>query len=192
MHTNLVFLYDPEYQWQKLPQVSFLAWIKFCLNKRIFVVTKLLSWQIFVATNIILLWQNFCHNKLTFVATKHVFCHDKNVLVMTKKLWKKIVCSDKHNFTTTKVFCFDERRVLSWQTHVSIDKHMFVLTNMCWQNFCHDKNYTCGSSHQWYLKGSAHVSTSRVVHTLPPAVYCLLHCLFLQWLPLNGKFDLAS
>ena len=51
-----------------------------------------------------------CHDK-SFVTTKHVFCHNKSMLVVTKVFsWKNYVvtklvmtdiCCDKHNFVTT-------------------------------------------------------------------------------------------
>ena len=69
----------PEYHWRQLPQVSFL------------------SRQIFVETNVILPRQAYlCRNKLVFVAIKHVFCHDKSMLVATKR------CGDKH---ANSIFC---------------------------------------------------------------------------------------
>ena len=55
----------------------------------------------------------------------------------------------KKMFVATKgssraYFCCYKRRVLSWQTHCR-DKHVFSP-----QNFCRNKNDTCGSSRQWY------------------------------------------
>ena len=65
-----------------------------------------------------------CHDK-TFDATKNIlshqmFCHDKHTSVVTKDM-------SCHN------------------------KHMFITTNMCLsrQNFCPNKNGTCGSFRQW-------------------------------------------
>ena len=72
----------------------------------------------------------FCRYKHTFVATKDVFCRD--------------IILSQHIFVATNVlsrqayFCRNKRRVLSPQTHVCHDKHVFV----AWQNFCRDKNYT--------------------------------------------------
>ena len=83
---------------------------------------------------------------IIFVTTKHIFCHDKSMLVATKVclLWQNI-------FVATKVFC---DKYLSWQTCVCHDrsfvttkdvfchdKHMFVATKVSflWQNFCCDK-----------------------------------------------------
>ena len=51
--------------------------------------------------------QRFCHDKCTFVMTKHVFCHDKNMLVATNIL------------VMTKL--------LSWQTHVCHNKTHLLL-----------------------------------------------------------------
>ena len=87
-----------------------------------------------------------------FVATKHVFCHDKSMLVVTKHLSRqKCACRDKafvkHVFVTTNIChekgfvatnillsrqktCFvATRRALSGQTHVCRDK-TFVATKM--------------------------------------------------------------
>ena len=60
----------------------------------IFVATKVLSRQIFVATNITLLRQKFYRYKHTFVATKHVFCRDKSMHVnlFTKRLSRQKTC----------------------------------------------------------------------------------------------------
>ena len=93
-----------------------------------------------------------CRDKDGFVTTKHVFCHDKimliatkvlsrqNTLVATNIIWsKQKFCRDKHTFVATKyVFC--------------PDKPMFVATNTCLsrQNFCHDKKDTHGSFRQSY------------------------------------------
>ena len=79
-----------------------------------------LSWQntSFVVTKVCLSQQNFCHdkrilsqqqyccNKLTtsFVMTKHIFCHKKSMLVMTKLFFH-----GKHTFVVTKdMFCHDK------------------------------------------------------------------------------------
>ena len=53
-----------------------------------------------------------------FVATKHIFCHDKSMLVMTK------LCN-KHIFVVTKI----------------LSSQIFVATNriLLWQKFCCDK-----------------------------------------------------
>ena len=62
---------------------------KLCLSRQnIFVATKLLSCQIFVATNTCLSRQMFCRDKHTFVATKDVFCRNKSkfMFVATKVL----------------------------------------------------------------------------------------------------------
>ena len=57
---------------------------KVLLQQNIFVVTKLFSRQIFVATNnffatkVLSRQAYFCRDKHVFVATKHIFCRDKN------------------------------------------------------------------------------------------------------------------
>ena len=83
----------PEYHWRKLPQVSFLLR------------------QIFLETNIILSRQAYLRrNKLVFVAIKHVFCHDKSMLVATKPLWHANSIFSGHIFSTStfNAIRFDE------------------------------------------------------------------------------------
>ena len=81
---------------------------KVCLSRQksvfIFVTTKLLLRQIFVATNTFLSQQKFCYDKHIFVATKvclsrqNYVCHDKTFVAI------KIFCSGKHDsFVATKV-----------------------------------------------------------------------------------------
>ena len=107
----------------------------YCRDKHIFVTTKLLSRQIFVATNII--------------------CRDKTVVATSLLLSRQTrVCREKNTcFTATKV-------CLSRQTRICRDKIMFVVTkrlsyiSLSQQNFCHgihtrvcrDKNDTYGNS----------------------------------------------
>ena len=83
----------------------FCQWKKclFCCNKIMFVMTKLLLRQIFVATSILLSQQAY-------------FCCDQNMLVATKLLSRQI-------FVTTNV-------TLSQQAYFSCDKHMFVMTKL--------------------------------------------------------------
>ena len=76
------------------------------------------SWQIFVATNIILSQQKFCHNQHTFVATKDMFCHDKHMTVTTN------TCDKPQR----AYFCRNKRHVLSWQTHDCHNKHVWQAT----------------------------------------------------------------
>ena len=80
-----------------------------------------------------LLRQKFCCNKLTFVMTntKHVSCHDKSLSWQNYFVVTNIILLQQHTFVVTKdMFC------------------LFV-TCLSWQNFCRNKNNTCGSSHQW-------------------------------------------
>ena len=143
--------------WRELPQVSFLSRQKFCHDKHIFCQNSCLSWQTCVCcdkTHLLswrkcvvmtkLLWRQtyFCGDKHNFVATKHLswqthkylswqkFCHNKNIVVT-------------NNFVTTKV--------LSQQAYYYHHKRCFAATNTCLlqQNFCHNKNGTYCSSHQW-------------------------------------------
>ena len=113
-------------------------------TKHVFVMTKLLSQQIIVATNIILLGQKFCCDKDTFVMTnvylswQNIFCCDRSMLVATKLcvtaniccdknilqylLWQKYfaatnICCDKHNFVTTSIL-------------LSLQKTCFVATKI--------------------------------------------------------------
>ena len=102
------------YHWRELPQVSKIGLLP----------------QIFVSANIILSWQKRCHDKRTFVETKHVFCHNKGMLVATTLLlWQNYVCCDK-SFVMTSI--------------------LFVATK---DLFCCDKNDTCGSFRQVYSFG---------------------------------------
>ena len=91
-------------------------------------------------------------DKHVFVATKHVFCHDRNMLVTTKyfycdkyllkqkyvfvarKLYKYHSCRNKNVFVATNVilltyFCRDKTRILSRQTRVFRNK-TFVAAEM--------------------------------------------------------------
>ena len=110
---------------------SMLVATKLLVTTNIEVISLLLSQQStsFVVTKVCLSWQNFCHNKHVFVVTN--ICHDKTFVTT------KIFCRNKHNFVTVKVlsqqayFCHDQRHDLSWQ------------------NFCHNKKNTFGSSHHW-------------------------------------------
>ena len=107
-----------------------------CRVKHIFVTTKLLLQQIFVATNIILSQQKFCR----------IFCRDKTHLL----LWQKYACHDKIMFVeTNNYYCCDKsfvcaKIVLLCQKFCH-NKDTFVMTK---DMFCEDKNDTCGSSHQ--------------------------------------------
>ena len=77
---------------------------------------------------------HFCRDK-SFVETKHVFCHEKSMLVATKRLSRQTrVCRYKHNFVATNI----------------------TLVRLAY--FCRDKNDTCGSSRQWYSRASATVA----------------------------------
>ena len=90
----------------------------FVVKKDMFVVTKLLLWQIFVTTKHLLSWQKYaCRDK--------TFCHDK---------------------------------------------HVFVATNMC-----HNKNYTCGSSHQWYATTFFVVKTFHIIPLYVVYSVCMIY-----------------
>ena len=67
-----------------------------------------------------------CKHVFIATSTKYVFCRDKSMLVATKPLtrqntWLSRQTRDKHTFVHR------ERRVLSSQTHVCRDKHVFIL-----------------------------------------------------------------
>ena len=80
-----------------------------CSNKHNFVTTKLLSRQAY-----------FCHDKHVFVATKHIFCHDKSMLL--------------HTFVATKV--------LSLQIFVATNIILTRQAHLSWQTrFCRDKTH---------------------------------------------------
>ena len=66
----------------------------------------------FVATNICRNKHNFvatkqayfCRDKHVFVATKHMFCHDKSMLVATKVLSRQTrISRDTHNFVAASI-----------------------------------------------------------------------------------------
>ena len=83
---------------------------------------------IFVTTNTFLSRQTrVCHNK-------HIFCHNKSMLVTTKLLLpQNDVCRDKYlswqKFLTKDVFCHDNHVCLSQQNFCE-DKIMFVATKV--------------------------------------------------------------
>ena len=82
------------YHWRKLPQVRFLSQKK-----------------------------NLSRQKHMLVVIKHVFCHDKSMLVATKV------------FVATKLCLL----FLSWQ-NFCCDRHVFVMTKVLLQHVCHDKH----------------------------------------------------
>ena len=121
------------YNWQELPQVSFL------------------SQQSFVTTDMCLWWQNtyFVMRKVC-LSQQNLCLSPQNSFLVTRPLTQQIfvatnICHNKIKFVTTNIL-------------LSQQKTYFVMTNTClsqtntclsWQNFCHDKNDTCGSSCQW-------------------------------------------
>ena len=132
----------------------------FCLRCSPFAWLKMYYWQEQPQVSF-LSWQKFCCNKHMLV-TKHVFCHNKSMLVATKLLsWQHYVCHNKH-LSRQAYFSCDKRCVLSWQTCVCWNKtfvvtKVFVVTQkkiaskllLQQAYFCVCKNYTCGGSHQW-------------------------------------------
>ena len=103
----------------------------FCCNKRLVTPKMCLSRQTL-----------FCRDRHLFVMTKDVFCRNRSMLVTTNVLLpQKYACHDKCFVVTKHVFC-DDKSLLSRQKFCH-GNHTFVVTN-----FCHNKNNTCGSSHQ--------------------------------------------
>ena len=118
----------------------------FCHDKSFVMTNTCLSWQntAFVVTKVCLLWQKNCHK--SSVTTSLLLCLTwQNTSFATTK-----VCLSGQNFwydiffVSTKVlsrqasFCCYKRRVLSQQTHICRNKHMFVTTKVL-------------SPQQWYL-----------------------------------------
>ena len=131
---------------------TYLSQEMFCRDKNMFVATKVLSWQAYfyhdkrcgffvvVATKL-LLWQIF---NTCFVVTSMLLSQQKKCCVITNTyLSQEMFCRDKNMFVSTK------------QQKFCRDKHTFIMTKdrcfllLLWQNFCHDKNDTCGSFRQW-------------------------------------------
>ena len=72
---------------------------------------------------------HFCRGKHVFVATKHVFCHDKSMLVAITFFSTKYICRDKYLSRQTLLsrqayFCRDKRRVAK-VTHVCRDRKVY-------------------------------------------------------------------
>ena len=81
----------------------------------------------------------------TFVMTKHTFCSDKHVFVMTKVLSQQnYVCHDKN---------------LLWQKFCH-DKNVAYLSRQK-TNICHDKNDNCGSQLQPMIDVHLNFHTAR-------------------------------
>ena len=117
-----------------------------CCNKHakhVFVMTKLSSQQIFVATNIILLGQKFCCNKHTFVVTNTCLSFQNTSFVVTK------VCLSQQNYVCHNKYLLRQKvcrdKICLSRLKFCRDKHIFVTTK---DLFCRNKIYTCGSSHQ--------------------------------------------
>ena len=139
------------YHWRELPQVSFL------------------SWQTHV-----------CHDKHVFITTKHIFCHNKSVLVTKTFVATKLCLSWQIFVMTTN---FDKRCILSGQTCMLVttkllSRQNYVCPNkyLLWQKLCQDKNILSQQTSFWYL------------WQLPPMIYnCTFFNQSAQWnkFPLN-------
>ena len=141
----------------------------FCHYKSMLVVTKVLPWQTFfvmtnvlsqqifvmtkvVMTNLLLSRQTcVCHDKTCVLSRQKYCCHDITVVVTN-------MCLSWHSFVATKVVATSillSNTCLSWQnmsfvmTKVCLlwhnsccDKHAFVVTNivLLHQKLCHDKH----------------------------------------------------
>ena len=101
----------------------------FCHNKTFVVTNTFLSQQNFCHGDNFYIGQKYvCYNKHMFVVTKHVICSDKSMLVATNMFVAT-------TFVMTRIFCcnktFDAASLLlSCQTHVCRNKHMFVMTKL--------------------------------------------------------------
>ena len=106
------------YHWRELPQVSFLSQQKFCFDKHVFCCNKsmLATTKVFVETKTLSVVTKLCLSRQTRV------CHEENFVVTSILLLQQKTC-----FVVTNT-------CLSQQTRLS------------WQNFCRNKNDTCGSS----------------------------------------------
>ena len=106
----------------------------------LFVATKLLSQQIFAATNIILSWFFVCgHDKHTFVMTKHLLswqkyaCHDKSFVMTNMCLsWQKVY-HDYHNFVVTNILLLWQKKKCFVTTNTHLSWHRKVVVNVCWK-----------------------------------------------------------
>ena len=112
---------------------------QFCCDKYVFLSTN--TWHVFVTTKYV-----FCRDKSTLVMTK-LWLSQQNILVI---FWS-YMSRQNTSFVETKLcmyhFCCNKTFVmtkLSPQTFCH-DEHTFVTTK---DVFCHNKNYTCGSSRQ--------------------------------------------
>ena len=100
-------------------------------------------------------------DKLTFTTTKHVFVTTKQVFCCDKNLL--------YVFVATEIFCLDKSFVV-------------VSILLSWQSFCHNKNDTCGSSHESYFSRPFHLSTIIIKFSLSTmaaktAISPMLSCL---------------
>ena len=131
---------------------------KFCRDKHDFVALKLLSCETY-----------FCHDKPAFVATKHLFCLDKSMLVVTKPLSQTQFRRDKSFIAASilflrqktcdktkkqnknkNVFCPNKSmlvasRLLSRQLFFFIAPNIFSR-----QNFCRAKFNFIATKHLFY------------------------------------------
>ena len=92
---------------------------------------------IFVTTTVLLRQRYACHDKPVFVMTKHIFCHEKSMLVAAKFCRNQIMFVATTKKVTTNLCCnkhmFAAKKVLSWLAYFVTIKDMF----------CHDKHVCC-------------------------------------------------
>ena len=106
----------------------FVKAVSWCLNQPVWLYLSLVG----AATSIIV------------VTTKHVFCRNKSMLAVTKRL------SQQYYVCRNKIFWLQQNFVmintcLLWQAYFCHDRTRFVATNifLLQQHFCHDKYYVC-------------------------------------------------
>ena len=141
------------YQWQELPQVSFLLQQNFCCNKHVFVMTNTYLSQ----ENISFVMTKTCFCNKSFVMTKLCLlqqtcvCHDKTFVATN-------ICHNKHNFVAT-------RCVLSQQMCVCHDKHVF----------CGDKTFVATKMMLVAAPANDTVSMTRALSYLSLFNICSVH-----------------
>ena len=103
--------------------------------------------------------EHVCHDRHVFVTTKHIFCCDRSMLVVTVcLLWQNYVCHDI--LLSQQKTCFV---CLSWQKWNCVwQKMCFVMTNTClsWQTpvLSWQKWYL------WYCSLHMHCSSHAALH----------------------------
>ena len=91
---------------------------------------------------------NFCcDNKHMFVVTKHVFCHDKSMLVVTKLCDKHIFVMTKDLFIVTNTFVTTNTELLlRWQTYL----WQLLCSTLCTSHSTHAPLYAQVTHHRFH------------------------------------------